>query len=272
MVWSSSPTRKTLLAGAASSSASSSWVRSRSWASSTRRLRHRPRQRSSTRSSALEQAEGSHHQVVEVDAARLGDRALVGEERGGHRAGSRVARDLRGRDPEVELEAGEGEIEPPAAAASISGNSSRRSSSRSTSGSIEMPASASSSRPSAWNVRTRTDPAGHPSGSSAASSRAVSSSAARRLKATTQTDAGSAPPSTSQATRATSVVVLPDPAGATHRTGPGGAVAAARWSGASLARRSSDRGVGRRTHRAILPATACPRPIRVPGTPVDRQK
>ena len=34
--------------------------------------------------------------------------------------------------------------------------------------------------------------------------------------------------------RATSVVVLPLPAGATHSTGPGGAVAAARWSGASL--------------------------------------
>ncbi len=105
-----------------------------------------------------------------------------------------------------------------------------------------MPASASISRPSAWNVRTRTDPAGRPSGASAASSRAVSSSAARLLKATTHTDAGSSPPSTSHATRATSVVVLPEPAGATHSTGPGGAVAAARWSGASRPRRSTTEG------------------------------
>jgi hypothetical protein len=50
-------------------------------------------------------------------------------------------------------------------------------------------------------------------------------------------DAGSAPSSTSHAIRATSVVVLPLPAGATHRTGPGGAVAAARWSGVSRSSR-----------------------------------
>ena len=53
---------------------------------------------------------------------------------------------------------------------------------------------------------------------------------------------GSAPPSTSQAIRATRVVVLPDPAGATHNTGPGGAVAAARWSGVSAASRSRTAG------------------------------
>jgi hypothetical protein len=41
-------------------------------------------------------------------------------------------------------------------------------------------------------------------------------------------DSGAAPPSISQAILATSVVVLPEPAGATHRTGPGGATAAAR--------------------------------------------
>ena len=46
----------------------------------------------------------------------------------------------------------------------------------------------------------------------------------------------------SQVIRATSVVVLPDPAGATHSSGPGGAVAASRWSGASLARRSTTLG------------------------------
>ena len=112
------------------------------------------------------------------------------------------------------------------------------------SGSTDTPASRRISRPSAWNVRTRTDPAATPSGSSAASSRSISSSAARLLNATTQTDPGSAPPSTSQATRATSVVVLPHPAGATHRTGPGGAVAAARWSGASFASRAATVGWG----------------------------
>ena len=71
-----------------------------------------------------------------------------------------------------------------------------------------------------------------------ASARSPSSSAARLLKVIAAIVAGSAPPSTSQAIRATSVVVLPLPAGATQRTGPGGAVAAARWSGVSRARRS----------------------------------
>jgi hypothetical protein len=46
-------------------------------------------------------------------------------------------------------------------------------------------------------------------------------------------DPGATPPSINQAARATSVVVLPLPAGAMHSDGPGGAVAAARWSGAS---------------------------------------
>ena len=46
---------------------------------------------------------------------------------------------------------------------------------------------------------------------------------------------GGVPVAVSHAARATKVVVLPDPAGATHRIGPDGAVAAARWSAASLA-------------------------------------
>src|SRR5262245_6390042 len=70
----------------------------------------------------------------------------------------------------------------------------------------------------------------------AAARRAASSSAARLLNAIAVTVAGSTPPSSSQAIRATRVVVLPEPAGAMHRTGPGGAVAAARWSGASRSR------------------------------------
>jgi hypothetical protein len=48
------------------------------------------------------------------------------------------------------------------------------------------------------------------------------------LKVIAQIDSGGTPLSNSQAILATSVVVLPDPAGATHSTGPGGAVAAAR--------------------------------------------
>jgi hypothetical protein len=50
---------------------------------------------------------------------------------------------------------------------------------------------------------------------------------------------GSAPVATSHAIRAMRVVVFPLPAGATHSTGPGAAVAAARWSGASCLRRSA---------------------------------
>ena len=56
-------------------------------------------------------------------------------------------------------------------------------------------------------------------------------------------------PPISQAIRATSVVVLPLPAGAMQSTGPGGAVAAARWSGASFAIRSA-RGAGRSAERS----------------------
>jgi hypothetical protein len=48
---------------------------------------------------------------------------------------------------------------------------------------------------------------------------------------------GSVPVAISHAARATNVVVFPDPAGAMHSEGPGGAVAAARWSGARRASR-----------------------------------
>ena len=46
--------------------------------------------------------------------------------------------------------------------------------------------------------------------------------------------------------RATRVVVLPEPAGATHRTGPGGAVAAARWSAVNRSSRATTSGCGHR--------------------------
>src|SRR4051812_17004487 len=69
--------------------------------------------------------------------------------------------------------------------------------------------------------------------------RSPSSSAARLLKVTAVIVSVAMPVATNQAMRATRVVVLPLPAGATHNTGPVGAVAAARWSGASRFRRAS---------------------------------
>jgi hypothetical protein len=57
------------------------------------------------------------------------------------------------------------------------------------------------------------------------------------LKVIARIAAGGVPVAISQTARATRVVVLPEPAGAMHNDGPGGAVAAARWSGASFARR-----------------------------------
>ena len=114
-----------------------------------------------------------------------------------------------------------------------------RTSLRSTMRHTSTPASARISRPRAWKVRTRTEPASCPSSPRAASARSCSSSAARRLKVRAQIVAGSAPAATRQASRATTVVVLPEPAGATQSTGPAGQVAAARWSGAS--RSSRDR-------------------------------
>ena len=115
----------------------------------------------------------------------------------------------------------------------------RRTASRSSNGSTRSPPSVRISRPRAWNVLTQTLPAARPSGSSAASTRDAISSAARLLNVTAVMAVGLAPVATSHAIRATRVVVLPLPAGATHSTGPGGAVAAARWSGASRARRSA---------------------------------
>ena len=79
-------------------------------------------------------------------------------------------------------------------------------------------------------MRTRTSPAPQPTarGRRRVAHRALR--AARLLNVIAAIVAGR-PPSTSQATRATSVVVLPLPAGAT-KTVPGAAVAAVRWSGA----------------------------------------
>ena len=128
------------------------------------------------------------------------------------------------------------------AASSAHGATRARMAPRSAIGSTRTPASRRISRPSAWNVRTRTAPGATPSGATAASSRSVISSAARLLNVIARIVSGAVPVSMSHAARATSVVVLPLPAGAMQSDGPGGAVAAARWSGARLARRSTTDG------------------------------
>ena len=63
------------------------------------------------RSVVLEQPQRTDHEVVEVDAAARGDRPLVGDEGARHRSGCRVACHLVGRDPDVELEPREREVE-----------------------------------------------------------------------------------------------------------------------------------------------------------------
>ena len=68
------------------------------------------------------------------------------------------------------------------AASSAHGATWRRTAARSASGSTDTPASRRISRPSAWNVRTRTVPGPTPSGATAASRRSVISTAARLLK------------------------------------------------------------------------------------------
>ena len=132
-------------------------------------------------------------------------------------------------------------------ASSAHGATSASTAARSAIGSTATPASRRISRPSAWKVRTRTAPGATPSGATAASSRSVISTAARLLKVIARIASGGVPVAMSQAARATSVVVLPLPAGAMHSDGPGGAVAAARWSGARRASLASTSGCTRRT-------------------------
>jgi hypothetical protein len=111
MLWSSSPTRKIWLPGAASRRARRSWLRSTSWTSSTRRWAQRDRQPAS-REVALQHPERVRDQVVEVAGARRGESPLVGDERARHRAGGGVGGNLRGRHAEVQLQAREGVVEP----------------------------------------------------------------------------------------------------------------------------------------------------------------
>ncbi len=61
----------------------------------------------------LESVQRAPDQVVEVQAAALGDRRLVGDEGPRERAGVGVGRDRGRRRGEVELESGEGGVEAP---------------------------------------------------------------------------------------------------------------------------------------------------------------
>ena len=205
--------------GAARSSASSSWVRSRSCASSTSRCAHRPRQRPARAASASRRPSARTTRSSKSTPPSSRDRPLVGDERARDRARRGIARHVVGGDAEVQLEAREGEVQPaavrPAPPPGTARAGARRGRRAARSG---CPASASISRPERVERPDPDRPGGKAEGRQRGVQPVGSSSAARLLNATTHTDAGSAPPSTSHATRATSVVVLPDPPG--RRTAP----------------------------------------------------
>ena len=205
-------------ASPASSRASSSCARSRSWASSTKSTAARSRQRDSRPASRCRV--GRPAPRGRRGRWRRGWRAQPGTPRtpacvatspgGGPRSGS----SLRRVNASSSQRSAVRERGPPA--------SSTRSAARSTMRPTSTPASARMARPRAWKVRTRTLPGATASSPSAASARAWSSSAARRLNVRAQIRPGSTPPATRQAMRATTVVVLPEPAGATQSDRPGG--------------------------------------------------
>ncbi len=279
MVWSSSPTRKTRFAGAASRRASRSWLRSTSWTSSTSRCAQRARQRASSAGVALERPERAGDEVVEVERAGRRERPLVGDEGARDGPGRRVARRPPRRvDAEVELQPREGVVEaPPGRRGSASGQHLAQQSDPRRHEVGVRPASRRISSPRAWNVRTRTAPGGD----AERLERGVQPLAQLLGGARVEGDRGDrrrvGPVATSQATRATRVVVLPLPAGATQSTGPGGAVAAARWSGASRASRSAtaaDAGAAAEVARSAAHARsvvggafAASSPVRCTGAP-----
>ena len=171
------------------------------------------------------------HEVVEVEAAASRERPLVGGERRATGPASAAA-------PSTSLQRRRRR----SSFSAENRSSSRRrrrgrrrraqppqdASSRSTSGSTDTPG-----RPQDLAARAHGTsgparcPCAIPSGSSA--DRQPTRQLLRRAlveRRPRRSGPAGVPVSTSQAIRATSVVVLPDPAGATHSTGPGGAVAA----------------------------------------------
>ena len=235
------------MAGAASTSARArSWVRSRSCASSTRSRAQRSRQAGQYAPIGLEEPERTDNEVIEVDAAELA-RSRARRRRTRWRSGPRPGR-LRRRRPVTRR-------------SSLSRENARSSRPRSAAAGLRKQLAQEhvavderldrgrrprreSRGPRAWKVRTRTEPDGQAEGRQRLVEpigQLLGRPPVERQRR--RSSPASAPPSTSQATRATRVVVLPDPAGATHSTGPGGAVAAARWSAASRASRSATDGL-----------------------------
>jgi hypothetical protein len=200
-------------------------------------------------------------EVVEVEPAAGQDGRLVVDERPCVRAGIGIGGDLAAETPSSTLSRETIVSSRRRPASSAHGATAARMAGRSASGSTAIPASRRISRPRAWKVRTRTTPGAIPSGATAASRRSVISTAARLLNVIARIASAGVPVAISHAARATSVVVLPDPAGAMHKEGPGGAVAAARWSGASRARRSVTDGCN--SMGSSVAATAHPRLNRV---------
>ena len=147
-----------------------------------------------------------------------------------------------GRDPRPSRRTATCRVGPPpavrtfASAAACRRLAARRSGRRSARMFEPSPASSRTCRARACRVRISIDVASGTCGPRRFATRAPRSSAASRLKVTTQILEGSTPRERSTASRATIVVVLPLPAGAMIWAGPSGRVAAARCSGSSAAR------------------------------------
>ena len=228
------------MAGAASSSASRSCARSTSWTSSTRSSRQRSRQRASRAASpssaAIERRTRSSKSRPPVAATA---RSYATKARAiGPAAGS--AATSSGRHAQLDLEPRDSPVSSREHRRLVSPRARpRRGRVAVGQGSTATPASRRISRPSAWNVRTGTAPGSTPSGATAASSRSVISTAARLLKVSARIASGGVPVAISHAARAHQGGGLAAPGRRDAQDGPDGAVAAARWSGASRARRST---------------------------------
>ena len=161
--------------GAASSSASRSWARSRSWASSTRRcphrVRHRPRTAGDDSSERQRPATRSSKSSPPVAATR----PLVVDERPRGRAG--LPRRPQPRSAVTPRSSFRREIA--VSSAPPAGRPGRRRHLPQDRHPVDerfarpRPSRGGSRGPSAWNVRTRTAPASTPSGSSADASRSL---------------------------------------------------------------------------------------------------
>ena len=163
---------------------------------------------------------------------RRRDGGLVGDERASERTRVGIAATSTGETPSSTLSREMTVSSRRRSASSAHGATSARTAARSAMGSTATPASRRISRPSAWKVRTRTAPGATPERRDGRIQPLGHLDRRPLVEGDRRIASGGVPVAMSQAARATSVVVLPLPAGATHSDGPGGAVAAARWSGA----------------------------------------